>query len=203
MKALRRSLIAALTAIALAACNGGNPPPSEPADYLGQIQADRKAKDEAFRNQPNNPVPPDKVSQYVPLKYFPADPDYAVAASLTPSAERVVVPMPTSAGKIRNQQRVGVLEFTLKGQPLTLGAYVEEGADLSRLFVPFTDMTSGTETYAAGRYLELDKTASGVYTVDFNKAYNPWCYYNEDFDCPYPPKDSRLPLPIRAGERLP
>ena len=67
--------------------------------------------------------------------------------------------MPTSAGKIRNQQRVGMLEFTLKGQALTLAAYVEEGADLSRLFVPFTDMTSGTETYAAGRYLELDRTA--------------------------------------------
>ena len=39
-------------------------------------------------------------------------------------------------------------------------------------------MTSGTETYAAGRYLELDRTSSGVYTIDFNKAYNPYCYYN-------------------------
>ena len=111
--------------------------------------------------------------------------------------------MPTSTGKIRKQQRVGVLEFTLKGQPLTLGAFVEAGADINRLFVPFSDMTSGTETYAAGRYLELDRTASGVYTVDFNKAYNPYCYYNADFDCPYPPRESRLPLPIRAGERLP
>jgi uncharacterized protein (DUF1684 family) len=200
---MRNFVIGVLTAVAVSGCNAGNPPPSEPTDYLGQIQADRAAKDEAFRSQPNNPVPPDKVKQFVPLKYFSPDPEYAVPASLNPSSERIVVPMPTSAGKIRNQQRVGVLEFTLKGQSLTLGAYVEEGADLSRLFVPFSDMTSGTETYAAGRYLELDKTSSGVYTVDFNKAYNPWCYYNEDFDCPYPPKDSRLPLPIRAGERLP
>jgi uncharacterized protein (DUF1684 family) len=111
--------------------------------------------------------------------------------------------MPTSTGKIRQQHRVGVLEFTLKGQPLTLGAFVEAGADVNRLFVPFSDMTSGTESYAAGRYLELDRTPTGLYTIDFNQAYNPYCYYNADFDCPYPPRESRLPLPIRAGERLP
>ncbi len=126
-----------------------------------------------------------------------------VPASLNPSKERIVVEMPTSQGKLRKHQRVGTLEFALKGQPLTLGAFVEAGAGLNRLFVPFSDMTSGTETYAAGRYLELDRTSSGVYTIDFNKAYNPYCYYNANFDCPYPPRESRLPLPIRAGERLP
>ena len=54
-------------------------------------------------------------------------------------------------------------------------------------------MTSGTETYAAGRYLELDRTPTGLYTIDFNKAYNPYCYYNPTFDCPYPPTENRLP----------
>jgi uncharacterized protein (DUF1684 family) len=205
MKSLGTRLIVISTvALLLVGCNAGNPPPAETGvDYVGQIQTDRAAKDDAFRKQANQPVPPDKVSEFLPLKYFPPDPDYSVPAALTPSTERIVVQMPTSGGKIRNQRRVGTLEFTLKGQPLTLPAYVEEGADLNRLFVPFSDMTSGTETYSAGRYLELDRTASGVYTIDFNKAYNPWCYYNPDFDCPYPPRDSRLPLPIRAGERLP
>ncbi len=116
----------------------------------------RAAKDQAFREQPNEPVPPGKVSDFLPLKYFPPDPEYVVPASLNPSKERIEVEMPTSQGKIRKHQRVGVLEFTLKGQPLTLGAFVEAGAGLNRLFVPFSDMTSGTETYAAGRYLELD-----------------------------------------------
>ena len=81
--------------------------------------------------------------------------------------------MPTSTGKIRKQQRVGVLEFTLKGQPLTLGAFVEAGADVNRLFVPFSDMTSGTETYAAGRYLELDRTPTGVYNDRFQQGLQP------------------------------
>ena len=204
MRFVRTSLIVVLATAVLAGCNAGNPPPEETGgDYVSRLQADRAAKDDAFRKQPNDPVPPEQVNEFLPLKYFPPDPDYAVPASLTPASERIVVPMVTSAGKIRNQQRVGVLEFTLKGQSLTLGAYVEEGASLNRLFVPFKDMTSGTETYAAGRYLELDRTASGVYTIDFNKAYNPFCYYNKSFDCPYPPRDSLLPLPIRAGERLP
>jgi uncharacterized protein (DUF1684 family) len=201
---VRRFLIAWTALVALDACNAGNPPPADNAgDYVARIQAGRAAQDEAFRNQPNQPVPPDKMDEFLPLKYFPPDPDYMVPASLKPAESRVLVEMPTSAGKIRQQHRVGVLEFTLKGKPLTLGAFVEAGADVNRLFVPFSDMTSGTETYSAGRYLELERTSTGLYTVDFNKAYNPWCYYNPDFDCPYPPRESRLPLPIRAGERLP
>jgi uncharacterized protein (DUF1684 family) len=204
MKPLRTIVIVLLGAVALNSCNAGNPPPADgDGDYVTQIQMARAEKDTTFRNQPDEPVPSSKAQDFIPLKYFPPDQDYVVPASLNPSKDRIVVEMPTSQGKIRKHQRVGVLEFTLKGQPLTLGAFVEAGAGLNRLFVPFSDMTSGTETYAAGRYLELDRTASGVYTIDFNKAYNPYCYYNPDFDCPYPPRESRLPLPIRAGERLP
>ena len=204
MRPIRTIAIVYFAALVATGCNAGNPPPEETeADYVTRIQLARTELDEQFRKQPNQPVPPGKMNEFLPLKYFPPDADYVVPASLIPATERIVVEMPTSTGKIRQQQRVGVLEFTLKGQPLTLGAFVEAGADLNRLFVPFSDMTSGTETYAAGRYLELDRTASGVYTIDFNKAYNPYCYYNSDFDCPYPPRESRLPLPIRAGERLP
>ena len=200
-----RPFIGLLVAGALAGgCNAGNPPPEDSdGSYVTQIQVARAEKDEAFRNQPDEPVPASKMAEFLPLKYFPPDPEYVVPASLIPAKERIVVEMPTSQGKIRKHQRVGVLHFTVKGQPLTLGAFVEAGAGLDRLFVPFSDLTSGTETYQAGRYLELDRTSSGVYTIDFNKAYNPYCYYNASFDCPYPPRESRLPLPIRAGERLP
>ena len=68
--------------------------------------------------------------------------------------------------------------------------------------MPFGDLTNGTETYAAGRYLDLERTPTGLYEVDFNKAYHPYCYYNPTYDCPYPPPENRLPLPIRAGERI-
>ena len=204
MTPVRTLLSLFLAGAVVAGCNAGNPPPEETeGDYVTQIQVARAAKDEAFRNQPDEPVPASKANEFLPLKYFPPDPEYVVPASLNPARERIIVEMPTSQGKIRKHQRVGVLEFMLKGKPLQLGAFVEAGAGLDRLFVPFSDMTSGTETYQAGRYLELDRMPSGVYTIDFNKAYNPYCYYNASFDCPYPPRESRLPLPIRAGERLP
>ncbi len=204
MRYVRAILLLIAAGIVAAACNAGNPPPAESeGDYVTQIQSARAALDQMYRNQPDKPVPAAKMNEFLPLKYFPPDPEYVVPASLNPSKERIVVEMPTSQGKIRQHQRVGVLDFTLKGQPLTLGAFVEAGAGLDRLFVPFSDLTSGSETYPAGRYLELDRTASGVYTIDFNKAYNPYCYYNPAYDCPIPPRESRLPLPIRAGERLP
>ena len=72
----------------------------------------------------------------------------------------------------------------------------------ARLFVPFADQTNGTETYPAGRYLDLTRTATGLYDLDFNRAYHPYCYFNDEYDCPFPPAENRLGIPIRAGERM-
>ena len=66
----------------------------------------------------------------------------------------------------------------------------------------FNDMTSGTETYPGGRYLDLDRNPQGIYELDFNRAYNPYCYYNASYECPIPPQENRLKVPIRAGERM-
>jgi uncharacterized protein (DUF1684 family) len=115
----------------------------------------------------------------------------------------VTLEMPTSTGERRLMQRVGTLEFALKGQSLALGAFTEASSpNMDRLFVPFVDLTSGTETYPAGRYLDLDRTRTGLYVIDFNRAYNPYCYYNSTYDCPYPPRENRLKVPVRAGEKM-
>ena len=149
-------------------------------------------------------MPREAADTLIPLFYFLPDPEYVVPASLKVAQQRDVVDMPTSTGEVRKEERVGVLEFTLKGQPLTLSAFHEAGTpDMTELFVPFRDLTSGTETYQAGRYLNLTRTPTGLYNIDFNTAYHPYCYYNSKFDCPYPPAENRLPIPIRAGERLP
>ena len=62
--------------------------------------------------------------------------------------------------------------------------------------------TNGTETYPGGRYLDLDRTATGIYDLDFNRAYHPFCFFNPTYDCPVPPRENRLTIPIRAGEQL-
>jgi uncharacterized protein len=112
--------------------------------------------------------------------------------------------VPTSTGAPRRVELVGTLQFTLHGQKLSLSAFVDEGTrQISELFVPFADTTSGSETYPAGRYLNLTPTATGVYTIDFNKAYNPFCAYNNTYECPLPPPSNRLKVAITAGEKLP
>ena len=44
--------------------------------------------------------------------------------------------------------------------------------------------------------------STGIYEIDFNRAFNPYCYYNPTFDCPYPPAENRLKIPVRAGEKM-
>lgn len=186
-----------LLSLAIAGCS-----PAE-EDYPAKIAATRAAKDLSFKNDPDSPVPADKKAALIPLAYFPIDESYAVPASLEPSADRTRMQVPTSTGKLREIERVGALKFTLKGQQLRLSAFVDlESSNTNRLFVPFSDLTSGAETYPAGRYMELDPTPTGIYVVDFNIAYHPYCYYSPEFDCPFPPKENKLAVPIRAGEKM-
>ena len=201
INAVSRTIVAAvLAAVALVSCS--SPVPEDPALALARVEEERQLKDRAFASD-DSPVPPEKRDDLLPLAYYEPSLEYRVPAVLRPSPDRPEIVMPTSTGQQRRMMRVGQLEFTLKGQPLALSAFVDaETRDFSRLFVPFTDLTSGTETYPAGRYMDLDRTATGLYEIDFNRAYNPFCYYTPEYDCPYPPRENRLQVPVRAGERM-
>jgi uncharacterized protein len=190
-----------LALIVAAACS--NRPPEDPKDYVATIGAWRAARDTSFMADSDSPVPESRRAELLPLAYFPIDPEYKTAAILNLTNDPTVLQVPTSTGGLRRMRRVGALEFGLKGQPLKLTAFVEVGApDLNRLFVPFADLTSGNETYPGGRYLDLDRNRTGIYEIDFNYAYFPYCYYSPTYECPYPPAENRLKTPIRAGERF-
>lgn len=195
----RLAVVCVVTA-AVVACSS---PPADPdASFAAPLLEARAAKDAAFRNQPDRPVPPSKVDEFLPLRYYPPDRTWAVPASLKPAAVRTPLRIPTSTGLVRDMEVLGELEFTIGGRKLSLAALAEAGAPPNRLFVPFADLTSGQETYAGGRYLEIERSATGVYVVDFNRAFHPFCYYNADYDCPFPPPQNRLPIHVRAGERM-
>ena len=195
---MRKWVATALVAGAIA-CS--NKPPDDSQDFAAKLAADRAAKDAAFLAS-DDPIPKSRHAQFLPLAYFPIEPEYSVPAVLKPSHDPTVIEMPTSTGTNRKMRRAGTLEFTLKGQPLKLTALNEVGQDPSHLFVPFSDLTSGTETYAAGRFMDLNRNGTGIYEVDFNRAYIPYCYYSPTYECPYPPPENRLQTPIRAGERM-
>lgn len=187
----------------LVACSSG---PSAPDDavYVEGLSAARTEKDVYLGESPDSPVPEDERETLLPLPYYPIDPNYAVPAALSLADERPVFEMPTSSGAIRRMQLVGVLEFSLLGESRSLGAFVPEGTQqITRLFVPFADLTTGNSTYSAGRYLDIDTTSTGYYTIDFNQAYNPYCAYNDSYECPYPPPPNRLNASVLAGEQAP
>jgi uncharacterized protein (DUF1684 family) len=198
---MRAVVLIAVAALA-AGCASGPPPPDRSAPLERIVEA--RADTERFmRESKDSPIPAEKRDALLPLQYYEPDPSFSVPAQLRLSEDRPVATMPTSTGTTMRYQRVGVLEFMLMGETLSLGAFVPEGEAIRELFVPFVDATSGTETYPAGRYLNIKPTRTGQYTIDFNYAYNPYCAYNKSYECPFPPPSNRLKVAIRAGEKLP
>ena len=195
---MTRRIAPLLLAATLAAACGGRE-----RTYEEEIAGWRAEKDRYMRSS-ESPVPAERRESFAPLPYFLISPAYRIPAGLEVIKAEEIIEMSLSSGARRRMRRVGVLGFTLQGQQLKLTAFVDAtDNDMSRLFVPFGDLTNGTETYQGGRYLDLDRTATGIYDLDFNRAYHPFCVFNAEYDCPYPPRENRLKVPIRAGEKLP
>lgn len=179
---------------------------TEENEYAAAVNEYRARKDEAFATSPDSPISlADRQGNFSSLSYFPPDLAYRVTAEVVPFAQQEIVQLGSTKGDVRPQVRFAELRFTLAGQELRLTGYQEVDAeDGDELFVPFRDVTTGKETYGAGRYLEteVEQGAGGqlTATLDFNLAYNPWCAYNMDYSCTLPPVENTLPAAIMAGE---
>lgn len=177
-----------------------------PVAYVDAVEGFRADKDEFFASDPRSPIPEAERAAFEGLPYYPVDEALRFEdRALEPYTgdEPSDFQIPTSDGKLRPAHRAGVLRFAIDGAPLQLTAYTFDGGDERSLFVPFLDATSGTETYGAGRYLDLEPEDDGTYALDFNLAYHPSCVYDPRFSCPLTPAENRLPVRIEAGERLP
>ena len=191
----------------LAACTSG-PPAPDTRPYEQRVLEWRQSKDEAFRSTNDgglSPIPLADRASFQGLNYYPIDAAYRVPAALELESVNppVIVELQTTGTQVDRYRKVGTLEFTLGGRSHELAAFASEGGSLTRLFVPFADPTNGEETYHGGRFLELDRTVTGLYDLDFNGAYNPFCVFNPAYICPLPPRENRLAIPIWAGEKLP
>ena len=142
------------------------------------------------------------------LHFFPVSETYKVNARVERIYEAPWFKMETS-GKVKKVYRTyAVLHFQLNGSSYKLHVYqsqelmeIKKYAD--HLFIPFTDLTTGEETYENGRYIDMTVTdlEGSSYVIDFNKAYNPYCAYITDvYNCPVPPKENDLAVAIKAGE---
>jgi uncharacterized protein len=160
------------------------------------IAATRRAKDDYFRRAHDSPLTVEQRSGFAGLHYFADDPALRFTVTVDSSAAGGTDEVQMSDGSTSPLRRAGTVRFDVAGERVALIAY-EQGQEL---FIPFRDATSGKDTYGAGRYVEAEPLGGGRYELDFNRAYNPYCAYNEDWRCPLPPPENRIAVAIRAGE---
>jgi uncharacterized protein len=172
----------------------------KPDVWQRELETERRMKDEFMARHAESPFIAGRVP-FHDLRYFPPDPKYRVQAKL----ERLPVPEEAYLRTNRDGQAVmrylGNLSFSLDRKLLTLAVYhAGEGVGTS-VFVPFRDLTSGRESYGPGRYVTLELNEADTYDLDFNRAFNPYCAYTDDYECGFPPAQNDLPVAVRAGEK--
>jgi uncharacterized protein len=141
-----------------------------------------------------------KRRDFLGLQYFPITTEWVFDARFEPYEPRRQIRIVNILGLEEAMVSPGSVVFTRNGQEMRLDT-VLDGPDATDLFIMFADGTSGHDTYGAGRFLHVPFAANGRTVVDFNKAYNPPCAFNNFATCPLPPYQNRLKLQITAGEK--
>lgn len=169
-----------------------------------EIERERKIKDKYLKEYPDSPIPHQNRDSFAGLSYYPVNQRFRFRVQLQPYEVPEIVSIVTGAGTEQQYVRLGFFEFTVEGTTCMLQVYksVQPRGTEEGLFIPFRDKTSGIETYGAARYVDIPENEKGTYELDFNKAYHPYCAYNDGYVCPVAPKENWLTVEIRAGEKL-
>ena len=172
--------------------------------WKNRIEEDREFKDGFFASHTQSPIPPEEREGFKGLDYYPPDPAFRFELELHEDTDKKQRKMVYTRGEEHEFLRWGEFRFKIAGRDQVLQIY-KRNPDEQRLFLPFKDATNGKETYVAGRYLDLEldeNTEADIkWILDFNKSYNPWCAYSENFTCPLVPPENWLSVQICAGEK--
>lgn len=159
----------------------------------------------SFKDATTSPLKKKDLKSFKGLDFFPVDSTFIVLSTFTKTENSPIFKMPTNTGREPFYKEYGVLNFSINGKEFQLTLYQDQTLNKKYkddLFLPFTDKTSGNETYGAGRYINLktsDINVDGTFLLNFNNSYNPYCAYNEKFSCPLTPRKNHLNIEIKAG----
>ena len=174
------------------------------SEALRDIVKFQEELNEEFKNPETSPLPDRFRKDFESLDFFSPDTSYMVEARFVRTPDAIPFLMPTTTERKSKEVVYGVAHFSLNGATHQLEIYqneelmLEEGFE-DYLFLPFTDLTNGEETYGGGRYLDLSIPEGNTIQLDFNKAYNPYCTYNKKFSCPLVPSVNDLKTRVEAG----
>jgi hypothetical protein len=167
----------------------------------------QKEQNAKFKDATTSPLTDKDRKDFNGLDFFKFDSTYVVKASLKRTPDSEWFNMKTTTERLSKERIFGILTFTINGESFNLNVYQGEenmqtvGLE-DYLFLPFLDDTNGEESYGGGRYIDLRIPESDTMTIDFNRAYNPLCVYNEKFSCPIVPRVNYLPIEIKAGVKM-
>lgn len=174
------------------------------SNYISKIEAYRTEYKNSFLQEDVSPL---DSSDLKDLRFFKADENYRVDCTFELTPEAKVFDMTTYSGKLKPYRKYGIIRFELNGSHQTLALYQSQ-THLNHpvykyyLFLPFKDETNGELSYGGGRYIDIkvSEIIDNRITIDFNKTYNPWCAYSSGYNCPIPPEENHLDIPLPAGE---
>ncbi|GAA4028591.1 DUF1684 domain-containing protein [Flavobacterium cheonhonense] len=157
-----------------------------------------------FANREESPLTDEDFKIFQSLDFYPIDEKFTVEAKFVSTPKEKVFKMKTSTTRLPEYKKYGELFFQIDGKSFKLNVY--QNIELSKkegyedyLFLPFSDLTCGKESYIGGRYIDMRIPKTKTVTIDFNKAYNPYCAYNHKYSCPIVPLENDLTIEILAG----
>jgi len=165
------------------------------------------ALNSVFKDASISPLKKKDLKNFNGLAFFPIDSSFIVKATFTKKENATSFVMKTTTDRIAMYKEYGVINFLLKGKNYEMTIYQSDEDSQNekrknRLFLPFTDATSGNTSYGGGRYMDLmttDIDEDQTIEINFNNTYNPYCVYNEKYSCPLTPRKNHVDTEITAG----
>lgn len=176
---------------------------------MGETEYQQKLN-ASYKDASKSPLKKKDLKGFKGLDFFPVSDEFIVTAKLTKTENAPTFEMATTTDRKPLYKEYGKLNFTLKGKECELTIYQSQD-DLrdkkykDYLFLPFTDDTSGEESYGGGRYMDVmttDEKIDGIIVLNFNNTYNPYCAYNDRYSCPLTPRKNHLDVQVKAGIKV-
>ncbi len=176
-------------------------------DFKSSVIQFQQELNEEYLDPEKSPLSANQIKEFEGHDFYPIEEKYHVIAKFEKLPSPSLFQMKTSANTLSDYDLYGIATFILEGKEYRLNIYQSHRLRAQEkykdyLFLPFTDQTNGIETYGGGRYMGLTIPEGDTLKLDFNKAYNPYCAYANNYECPIPPKENDLDVAVKAGVKL-